>query len=147
MLLISFTDDQEFASTVYWLEDQKVRHYPIDDRGPLSTIDNYQVWSVAYEQYKADLDVPTFSSRIEELEWMLGYAIRLEYMDNASEYQTITAAKMEQSKKMANPTTTSKNPYDTMDMSCVDFEQGVSKLTRLLNIASHPDHLKVWCIK
>lgn len=109
----------------------------------MSTTDDQQVWLTAYDQYKVALNVPTFPTRLEELEWILGYAIRLEYMDNSSVYQSITAAKMEQLKKTANPTTTSRNPFDAMNMSCEDFEQGVSKLSRLLNIAEHHDHLKV----
>lgn len=137
------TDDKDFASTVYWLEDQKIRQYRVEDRQSLSAIDNQHAWITAYEKYKIALNVPNLPNRLEELEWILGYAIRLEYMDNSSEFQSITAEKMEQLKKMANPTTTSKNPFDAMDMSCEDFEHGVSKLSRLLNIENHHNHLKV----
>lgn len=64
-------------------------------------------------------------------------------MDRAGEYKTTTAAKLEELKKEAKPTTTSKSAIDAMNMNSEDFEQGVRKLANLLNIPHHPDHLKV----
>lgn len=137
------TDDQDFASTVLWLEDQKIRHYKIEDREPLRNIDDFVAWSAAFEKYKIDIGVPKFDTRIEDLEWILSYAIRLEYMDRSDDYKHITAALVEEAKKPADPTLASKNPFDAMDMKCEDFEQGVRRLGQILNIANHPDHLKV----
>lgn len=40
-------------------------------------------WETAYKKYKRDVGCPISSrKKIEELEWILGYAIRLEYADN-----------------------------------------------------------------
>lgn len=140
---ISFADDQDFASTVLWLEDQKIRHYRIEDREPLRNIDDFAAWSKAFEKYKVDIGAPKFETRIEDFQWILSFAVRLEYMDRADEYKNITSDLVSEAKKATDPTTSSKNPFDAMDMKCEDFEQGVRKLARMLNIAHHPDHLVV----
>lgn len=109
----------------------------------MRNIDDYSEWSKAFDKYKIDIGIPTFQARLEYLDWILSYAIRLEYLDRADEYKEITSAHVAEAKKPSNPTMSSKNPFDSMDMNCEDFEQGVRQLARLLNIAHHPDHLKV----
>lgn len=136
-------DDQDFASTVLWLEDQKIRHYRIEDRDALRNINNFTEWSKAFEKYKEDVGVPKFETRIEDLDWILSYAVRLEYMDRTDDFKEITAAVVTEASKPTDPTAVSKNPFDAMDMTCEDFEQGVRRLGQMLNIAHHPDHLKV----
>lgn len=126
-----------------WLEDSKIRHYKIEDRDGLRNYDDFPAWQKAYDQYKADIGCPTFETRVEELAWILSYAVRLEYMDQPDEYKQITSAQIEEEKKPIEPTMRSKNPFDAMDMTCDEFEQGVRRLGRLLNIAHHPDHLVV----
>lgn len=125
------------------MEDQKIRHYRIEDRDALRNIDNYPEWSKAFEKYKNDIGVPTFETRIEDLDWILSYAVRLEYMDRVDDFKDITGALVTEAKRPVDPTAVSKNPFDAMDMNCDDFEQGVRRLGRMLNIAHHPDHLKV----
>lgn len=137
-------DDQGFASTVLWLEDQKIRFYTIDDRDGLRDIQNIDRWNQAYEKYKVDIGCPQFATRPEDLSWFLSYAVRLEYMDRADVYKLVSAAQISAAtKKPAEPITSSKNPFDSMDMRSEDFEKNVRKLGHLLNIAHHPDHLKV----
>lgn len=96
---IHATDDQDFASTVLWLEDQKIRHYKIEEREPLRNIDNYAEWESAFEKYKTDIGAPKFETRIEDLQWILSYAVRLEYMDRADEYKNITGELVNEAKK------------------------------------------------
>lgn len=140
----SSTDGQEFASTILWLEDQKIRFYTIDDRVGLRDIQNTERWNQAYEKYKTDIGCPQLSTRTEDMSWFLGYAVRLEYMDRADVYKSVSAAQMTATaQKTAEPITSSKNPFDSMDMRSDDFERNVRKLGKLLNIAHHPDHLKV----
>lgn len=135
-------DSPDFASTILWLEDQKIRHYKIEDRDGLRKIEEPDVWKPAYAKYKADLGVPAnLSSPVEELVWILGYAIRLEYLDKSDMYRDITAEKVAEMRKPENPTVTSKNPLSTMDMTSDDFERGVHDLAKRLNIAHHTDPL------
>lgn len=141
--LIADLESRDFASTILWLEDQKIRHYKIEDRERLRKIDEPEIWKPAYTQYIADLGVPDLSSAIEQLTWILCYAIRLEYLDKSDEYRELDAAKISELKRPVNPTVTSKNPLSSMDMSSQEFANGVYELARRLNIPHHTDHLLV----
>lgn len=48
MFISSHTDETEFRNFIVWLEDQKIRHYKIEDRGNLRNIHNSE-WSKQYE--------------------------------------------------------------------------------------------------
>lgn len=65
-----------------WLEDQKIRHYKIEDRAGLRNIDA-ESWKEAYDSYQKDLVSPASKGTPnEQLNWLLSYAVRLEYADN-----------------------------------------------------------------
>lgn len=69
---------------VLWLEDQKIRNYPIDGRGELRKI-NSNDWNKAFEQYKKDVACPIVSnSPVEVMQWLLSYAVQLEYTDKSN---------------------------------------------------------------
>lgn len=85
------TDRKEFASTVLWLEDQKIRFYTIDDREKLRNLDNMLVWEEGYKQYCIDLNMPPYETQLEQLTWMVGHAIRLEFLDDPAQYESINS--------------------------------------------------------
>lgn len=65
-----------------WLEDQKIRHYKIEEREGLRNI-NDETWTDAYNAYQKDLVSPASEGTLnEQLNWLLSYAVRLEYADN-----------------------------------------------------------------
>ncbi|XP_058823906.1 RNA transcription, translation and transport factor protein [Topomyia yanbarensis] len=141
---INIDDPKEFRNIVLWLEDQKIRHYTIEDRANLRKTGSSTEWDPAYEKYKLDLGFPAnLTSKTEELTWLFLYAIKLEYSDNADRYRTNTAAlKLEQEKKStAAPEIKSTNPFDDLDFTTPEFEEGSRKLAEKLGIAYHPDHL------
>ncbi|XP_058454475.1 RNA transcription, translation and transport factor protein [Malaya genurostris] len=141
---INIDDPKEFRNIVLWLEDQKIRHYTIEDRANLRKTGSATDWDPAYAKYKIDLGFPAnLKSKTEELTWLFLYAIKLEYSDNADRYRSITAAqKIEQEKKSsAAPEIKSTNPFDKLDFTSPDFEEGSRKLAEKLGIAYHPDHL------
>jgi len=80
-----------------WLEDTKIRHYKIEDRTGLRSTDP-TAWEAAFVKYLADIGCPRDAKDTSEegkivlLDWLLGYAVTLEYSDpdNIKEY---TAAK------------------------------------------------------
>lgn len=68
-----------------WLEDQKIRHYKIEDREGLRNIDS-DFWKEAYNTYQKDLVSPAAEGTLnEQLNWLLSYAVRLEYADNGKQ--------------------------------------------------------------
>lgn len=77
-----YLDEKEYRSVVLWLEDQKIRHYKIEEREGLRDIES-EKWSEAYNTYQRDLVSPVVEGSLhEQLNWLLSYAVRLEYADN-----------------------------------------------------------------
>lgn len=139
-------DVQEFRQLVLWLEDQKVRHYKIEDRAGLRAVGDDSVWPGALQSYLVDLGSPhsDASQPTAILDWLLGYAVRLEYGDNREKYQ---AAAVPNSAAGGAPK--SSNPLDNMEFSDPDFKAGVASLVSFLQIPPHPDpltQLKAVCL-
>lgn len=118
-----FTDESQFRNLIVWLEDQKIRHYKIEDRTALrnicagdweealkkvgfmswpitplnstAVIGHWQTFNLMHMdlefciflchflQYLNDVGCPLPSwNRNELVDWIIGYAVRLEYGDN-----------------------------------------------------------------
>ena len=54
---LDINKNDDFRSLVIWTEDQKIRHYKIEQRGPLRDLDNPQ-WEVAFDAYWNDVGFP-----------------------------------------------------------------------------------------
>lgn len=64
-----------------WLENQKIRRYKIEDRGPLQS--GGPEWHATFDKYCKDLASPIVDGSMpEKLEWLIGYAVNLEYADD-----------------------------------------------------------------
>jgi len=138
---VDCTNRVQFANTVLWLEDQKIRHYKIEDRVPLRAIGtpNWESnWEAAYQKYKSDVGMMKVNGAVEELSWLLSYAVRLEYFDNVDTYKSFTSDRVSEMNKPSKPTVESSNPFDNMNLVGADFVSGVEKLAKKLN---HPVHL------
>ncbi|XP_026333603.1 RNA transcription, translation and transport factor protein [Hyposmocoma kahamanoa] len=128
-------DEKEYRSVVLWLEDQKIRHYKIEDRAGLRNIDS-ESWKEAYDSYQKDLVSPASKGTPnEQLNWLLSYAVRLEYADNVMKYKN---AKVEEPKQAA-PSVVSSNPLDNLDFSSPAFKAGVQRVCTLAAVGPHPD--------
>ena len=115
--MVSLNADRKvFASTILWLEDQKIRTYKIEDRENLRRMNNTQAWEEAYTQYKNDLGMPQFETPLEELSWLLSYAIRLEFLDAPDAYKNLNSAEVAQKiNKSIAPSIQNENFFDNMD--------------------------------
>lgn len=129
------TDETQFRNCIVWLEDQKIRHYKIEDRGNLRNILSSD-WPQAYQKYLQDVTCPFGGQeRQEALDWLLGLAVRYEYGDNVDKY------------KNCEPHTSSKNsdksvyPLINLDSSSPEFKAGVMALANILKIQRHDDYL------
>lgn len=81
MSCLCVADEREIKNLVLWLENQKIRRYKIEERGPLQADGNQ--WHASFEKYCKDLASPIVDgSMAEKLEWLIGYAVSLEYADN-----------------------------------------------------------------
>ncbi|KAF3831154.1 hypothetical protein GH733_002392 [Mirounga leonina] len=82
-------DETEFRNFIVWLEDQKIRHYKIEDRGNLRNIHSSD-WPKFFEKYLKDVNCPfKIQDRQEAIDWLLGLAVRLEYGDNGTVVQIV----------------------------------------------------------
>lgn len=130
----TFTEEAAFRNLVLWVEDQKIRHYTIDDRTALRNITSTD-WMKAYQKYLEDLGCPfPNADRNAVIDWMLGCAVQLEYGDNVEKYKAVSAASLSQK---------SSNPLENLDFNDPDFKAGVASLAQLLQIPPHLDHLVV----
>lgn len=85
--LYLLSDENYFRTFMVWLEDQKIRHYKIDDRAGLRNTTSSD-WTKCLQQYLDDLGCPyQQSQRSYLIDWILGYATRLEYGDNGNSTQ------------------------------------------------------------
>ncbi|XP_056287246.1 RNA transcription, translation and transport factor protein [Pseudoliparis swirei] len=129
------TDETQYRNCVVWLEDQKIRHYKIEDRGNLRNVPSSD-WPAAYQKYLQDLSCPFGAQEKQEsVDWLLGLAVRYEYGDNVDKY------------KNCEPLAASGNsdktvdPLLNLDSSSPDFKAGVTALVNILKIQRHDDYL------
>ncbi|MED6248553.1 hypothetical protein ILYODFUR_003546 [Ilyodon furcidens] len=129
------SDETQFRNCIVWLEDQKIRHYKIEDRGNLRNIPSLD-WPKAFEKYLQDLNCPFgVQEKKEALDWLLGLAVRYEYGDNVEKYRDCpTLATSANSDKAVDP-------LINLDSNSPDFKAGVTALANILKIQRHDDYL------
>ncbi|ALC45729.1 CG31249 [Drosophila busckii] len=141
---VAMSNRKEFASTVLWLEDQKIRLYTIEDRESLRNLDNITIWEEGYKKYCIDLNMPKLGTQLEQLTWMLGHAIRLEFLDDPAQYESINAHQENTSKGNNVQNSQQKIPtilHGMINVQDKEFITGVRSLATKLNIPYHPNHL------
>ncbi|KAK3609276.1 hypothetical protein CHS0354_001876 [Potamilus streckersoni] len=135
-------DENQFRSIIVWLEDQKIRHYKIEERASLRSISSPD-WVKALHSYLMDLECPYQQSEKNcVIEWLLAYAVRLEYGDNVDKYKGVTAETLTQAVTKPAPGVSS-NPLDNLNFDDPDFKAGIASLSVLLQIPPHQDHVEM----
>ena len=80
-LPLHISDLNEFQALVLWLEEQKIRRYPVasGERNDLRNFESNQ-WQQYFDKYVTDLKCPAASqeNNVQALCWILGYTLRLE---------------------------------------------------------------------
>ncbi|CAL1542556.1 unnamed protein product [Lymnaea stagnalis] len=139
--IVDIKDDQKFRSLVVWLEDQKIRHLKIEDRDPLRNLQGEE-WLKVLQTYLIGLNCPYNSTERQAVtDWLLGYAVRLEYGDGVDKYKNVTPEKFQELKtKQAGA---SSNPLDNLDFNSPEFRAGITSLAMMLQIPPYQDHLEV----
>lgn len=135
-------DVNEFRNLIIWLEDQKVRHYKIEDRAGLRNIAS-DAWVKAFESYLTELGCPyPVSEKNSILDWLLGYAVRLEYGDEVDKFRNIKPQCFDKTDSSQKPQGQSSNPIDNLNFDDPDFKAGVASLALLLQVPPYHDHLE-----
>ncbi|XP_068612469.1 RNA transcription, translation and transport factor protein [Brachionichthys hirsutus] len=127
-------DETQFRNCIVWLEDQKIRHYKIEDRGSLRNIPSSD-WPKAYQKYLQDVNCPFGAlEEHEAFDWLLGLAVRFEYGDNVEKYKNCEPLAASTSGKAADSLV-------NLDSNSPDFKAGVTALANILKIQRHDDYL------
>ncbi|XP_014485603.1 PREDICTED: UPF0568 protein C14orf166 homolog [Dinoponera quadriceps] len=138
---VNGNNNQHFRKVIVWLEDQKIRHYTIDDRMQLRDITSPE-WPKVFEKYCNEVKCPITKNTTDQLEWFIGYAVWLEFGDDCQKYKGIIGSKAKVINKGANvPNVKSVNPLDNLDFDSNAFKIGVSSIAKLLRVPQHSDHL------
>ncbi|XP_006625090.1 RNA transcription, translation and transport factor protein [Apis dorsata] len=138
---VNINDVQHFRKVILWLEDQKIRQYDIQDRKELRDIKN-ENWSKAFAKYCNDVKCPVSNNTMNQLEWLIGYAIWLEAENNIEEYsQNVKEIKLKMKQETMVPHLKSKNPLDNLNFDSNEFKNGIYSVAKLLRIPRHPNHL------
>lgn len=137
---INANDPQHFRKLVVWLEDQKIRHYKIEDRNDLRNM-NSDHWLETFNKYCDDAACPINTEPIDRLEWLVGFAVKLEFEDNYKKYQPMTGSSLKEMNKPAEPSIKSSNPLDNLDFDSAEFKNGVEAISKLLHVPRHSNHL------
>lgn len=133
----SVNDPEQFRNLVVWLEDIKIRHYPVEDRVGLRDISSKD-WSTNFESYLKDLECSIDPKDLKAVtDWLLGNAVRLQYEDNAAKYSDKSVGKVNPNV----PQMVASNPLDALGFDSDDFKSGVNNLATLLKVTKHPNHL------
>ncbi|XP_012939300.1 RNA transcription, translation and transport factor protein [Aplysia californica] len=137
---VDISDESCFRSMILWLEDQKIRHYKIEDRAALRNIQDGN-WDNIAQNFLSQISCPYgLDDKPALLDWLLGYAVRLEYGDDTEKFKKITPEKFQQRKAVKVGEST--NPLDALDFEDAEFKAGVTSLAMLLQVPPHPDHLE-----
>lgn len=139
-------DQKELRGLVLWLEEQKIRSYKIEERTELRKLSSPE-WPAVFDKYKNDLNCPKeLTSEIDQLKWIVSYAIKLEFLDSADDFRAITSEKVTQKEqtKSSAPSVKSVNPFDNLDCKLNNIMLSISSIHEIISLTlqSPPNNLK-----
>lgn len=142
---VNISDAREFRTLVVWLEETKIRYYPMEKRSHLRLVDSTD-WGIHFAAYMKELQCPHSCSGSLSLdqtayivEWLLGQAISAEYHDAADKYNNIDKASfLTEAKPVKSAGTVEEKISVTqrkaMDCSGPDFFNAINKIAELFNL-------------
>ncbi|ODM99548.1 hypothetical protein Ocin01_07120 [Orchesella cincta] len=135
-------DESKFRELIVWLEDQKIRHYVVEQRTALRQTTS-PTWRQALNKYLQDLELGGMvdtSTNSEISDVLLGMGIRYDYCDNVEKFSKASSDLVKAEQRQA-PKIVAANPLDKLDFSSPDFISGVNTLADQLKVAKHANHL------
>ena len=139
---INIHDPQDLKLLVIWLEDQKIRHYKIENRAGLHN-HTEERWKQTFKQYLSDLECP-FNSDMQlqsVVDWLLGVAVRYDYGDIVKEHPDLRCGIVPSALQTVVQQTLSGHSNSTLDIDPSDetFCAGVQALAKIVQVTRHPD--------
>ncbi|XP_023019348.1 RNA transcription, translation and transport factor protein [Leptinotarsa decemlineata] len=132
---LNLNDEKTFRTVIVWLEVNKIRNAPPNVVNFLKNT-NSRDWDRVYTEYKQQISCPVFETKLEELHWLLGYAVQLEARSNKSKYLKHAVENLQ---KTNVPSVVAENSLDKLDFSSKEFTDGINGLAKILKIVPHSD--------
>ncbi|XP_059096014.1 RNA transcription, translation and transport factor protein-like [Tigriopus californicus] len=127
-------DVSQYRHVVAWLEDQKIRFYPIQDRDPLRRVQAPD-WDSHCQTYVERMQCPASLARRNaqtRLMWLLNRAVQLQYAQNNPPHQ-------HDKEEINGAEAKSTNPLSGIDVKGDEFKSQVAQLAKELKVTPHPD--------
>ena len=133
---LNLEDPEDLKIVVIWLEDQKIRHYRIEDRAGLQNHQGEE-WKQTFHQYLKDLECPfNYNTHPHSVtDWLLGVAVRYDYGDAAKEHVELRCG-LNSTQGMLTAPGKSALDIDPLDKT---FAAGVRALAKIMQVTHHPD--------
>ena len=133
---LNMEDPEDLKIVVIWLEDQKIRHYKIENRAGLHNHQGEE-WKQTFHQYLNDLQCPfNFSTHPHSvIDWLFGVAVRHDYGDAAKEHVELRCGLNFTHETLTTPVKSALD-IDPLDKT---FAAGVRALAKIMQVTHHPD--------
>ena len=134
----------ELKTLVVWLEDQKIRHYKIEDRQDLRSKTGDK-WMESYKKYLKALECPFdfTTNSLSCIEWLLELAIRCEFDDKVEENPSLKCGLLGATGPLAAAPSSNVSSALDIDVKNPDFCGGLGALAKILGVTTHPDPIVV----
>ncbi|CAH1162939.1 unnamed protein product [Phaedon cochleariae] len=133
---LDLNDENTFRKVIAWTEMNRIQRAPPNIVNILKNI-NARDWQEVYTDYKDRMGCPALSSKLEELHWLLGYAVQLETQKNRNVYLKHAVENLQSTNVV--PSVVAENLLDKLDFRCKEFADGINELAKTLKTAPHPD--------
>lgn len=136
---VNIADPKDLNRLVVWLENQKIRHYKIEDRADLQNHEGEE-WKRSFKRYLKDLECP-FNCDVHlqsVVDWLLGVAVRYDYADAAKEHPELRCGVDSTHDVPISMSQAGKSALD-IDPSDTTLAAGVRTLANIMKVAHHPD--------
>ena len=121
--------NQKFRQLVSWIEDTKIRLYKVEERESLRKIAD-DAWNQTFEKYLEALECPYSSTDARVLNWLLNYALSLEYRDNEAKLNALELEDLPEP-KLAMPSA-DEPPFE--DVGSMGSNTLVHEVASMLNV-------------
>lgn len=131
---IDVTNTEDLRALIIWLEDQKIRHYKIEDRTELRT-NTGNNWTATFQKYLKDLECPYDPSTEQSaaLDWLLGVAVRYEFGDTCQQHPEMNCGLNPMLAQLESAPQT-KSALD-IDPSDETFKAGTQALAKIVQVS------------
>ncbi|VDK17309.1 unnamed protein product [Anisakis simplex] len=140
---IDYEDAAQVHELIDWLEDHHIRHYKPEHRSALRAVD-LDIWQPAMEKvgsYLAELGclLKLGETPLKEIiDWLLDYAIALQYASN-KEAHNLTSKSLAEMREERYHRQKASDPLSNLDFQSEAAKKGIESLRSVLGIATYPD--------